>query len=287
MLLQHNRVRNYLGIEPSVQINFKCFYDKKEEVILKDEQATNNKENTKVHNELLAQTASMGQHSTSEPPEKVSFNHKFLRTGDRQPTNPPSEQQSTPTLLSRFPPSVVAALSQLTDADSKAIQASSTLTKCVYTLVFLASNKGKQFHLDNNSDKTTVIREPLSSRFQLSNSNPVVSPPSKLFENVSRSKLAKLERKAECFKSLNVKLNQKKAKMSNLSRRLYGVMMMMASKLNLEIAESICALAIAAYMNDCGFDIDKIGNSTPSASTLKEIMIEEALETVLLDREEM
>ena len=64
-------------------------------------------------------------------------------------------------------------------------------------------------------------------------------------------------------------------------------MMMMAPKLSLEIAQSVCPLAIATYMNDCGFDIDKIGYSTPSTSTLKEIMIEEALKTVLLQREEM
>ena len=73
--------------------------------------------------------------------------------------------------------------------------------------------------------------------------------------------------------------------MPNFSRRLYGVMMMMAPKLSLEIAKSICALAIATYMNDCGFDIDKIGYSIPSASTMKEIIIEEALETVLLEKE--
>ena len=75
--------------------------------------------------------------------------------------------------------------------------------------------------------------------------------------------------------------------MSNLSRRLYGVMMMMAPKLSLEIAQSICALAIAAYMNDCGFDIDNIGNSTPSASTLKIFMTKEAIGTVLLEKEQM
>ena len=75
--------------------------------------------------------------------------------------------------------------------------------------------------------------------------------------------------------------------MSNLSCCLYGVMMMMAPKLLLEIAQSICTLAIAAYMNDCGFDIDNIGNSTPSASTLKKIMVQEAIDPVLLEKEEM
>ena len=60
--------------------------------------------------------------------------------------------------------------------------------------------------------QNNVITEPLSNRFQLSNSNPVVSPPSKLFENISQSKLAKLEKKAEHYKKVNVKLNKKKAK---------------------------------------------------------------------------
>ena len=135
------------------------------------------------------------------------------------------------------------------------------------TLVFLASSNG--------------ITERQSNSF-----HEVISP-SKLFESVSKSKLARLEKKAEFCNYANLKINRKKTKMSNLLRCLYGVMMMMAPKLSLEIAKSICALAIGAYMNDCGFNIDKIGNSTPSASTLKEIMIEEAIETVLLEREEM
>ena len=181
MLLQHNRVQNYLGIAPSVQINFKCVYNQNQHIILKDKQAINN---TKVHNELSAQNAALGQHSTSEPPEKVSCHNKLPNNNQRH-TDPPSGHQRATTQLPPFPPFVYAALSQLTDADSKAIQASSTLTECVKTLVFLASYKDKQLHLDKNSHKTTVITEPLSNRFQLSNSNPVVSPPSKLFENAS------------------------------------------------------------------------------------------------------
>ena len=249
MLLQHNRVQHYLGIEPSVQINFECVNNKNQEVILKDEQATNK---TKVHNELLAQIASVGQHSTSEPPEKVSCHNK-LPNDNQQHTDPPSGHQRATTQSSPFPPSVYAALSQLTDADSKAIQSSSTLTECMKTLVFLASSNG--------------ITERQSNSF-----HEVISP-SKLFESVSKSKLARLEKKADFCNYVNLKISRKKTKMSNLSCLLYGVMMMMAPKLSLEIAESICVLAISAYMNDCSFNIDQIGNSTSSTSTLKEIIL--------------
>ena len=74
--------------------------------------------------------------------------------------------------------------------------------------------------------------------------------------------------------------------MSHLSCRVYGVMML-APKLALETAESIYVLAVAAYMNAYGFFIVEIGNSTPSTSTLKELMIKEAVETIILEQDDM
>ena len=63
-LQQHNRVQNYLGIAPSVEINFKCVYNNNQEIILNNKQAINI---TKVHNELSAQNRALDQYSTSEP----------------------------------------------------------------------------------------------------------------------------------------------------------------------------------------------------------------------------
>ena len=259
ILLQHNRVRNYLGIEPSVLINFKCVYDNNNHHFNLNKQAINT---SQVHNEFSAQKRLLDQISTSEPLPSNNQQQQY-----QQHANPPSGNEKSESAPSTFPPSVDAAMSLLTEADKRYIESSSTLSQCIQTLQNLVSST------DTNPTQPCFF--------------PHIISPSKLYETVSKTKLARLEKKAEFFDQVNLKIKRRRSYMSNLSRRLYGVMMMMAPKLSLEIAQSICALAIAAYMNDCGFDIDNIGNSTPSASTLKKIMVQEAIETVLLEKEQM
>ena len=112
-------------------------------------------------------------------------------------------------------------------------------------------------------------------------------PNSSLYIKISKTRVARLEKNEELVNNLKHKMKNKKLKMSVLSRRLYGIMMMLNPKLALDSAEIICALAVAAFLNDCGFEVDKIGNCTPSASSLKEVMIKEAVETILLERKDM
>ena len=57
--------------------------------------------------------------------------------------------------------------------------------------------------------------------------------------------------------------------MSPLSRRLYGIMMMLVPKVGLDSAEQIISLSVAAFLADTGFPILDVGKATPSATALK------------------
>ena len=72
--------------------------------------------------------------------------------------------------------------------------------------------------------------------------------------------------------------------MSSLSRRLYGIMMMLVPKVGLDAAEHIINLSVAALLADTGFLSLDIGKATPSATALKIILTAEDVETVLLDQ---
>ena len=297
-LVQHNRVRNYLGIEAGVRLDFKCAYNKNQKFTILKQQAKNDIK--KVHSEKSAPELTVCESSTSEPvAHQVAITppESEMRAEEEdipEPTNPPSGSERTPTPLisprmflgdlqtQHLPPPLLSALNSLTPSDLQSIMASPTMTACVRDLVLLASSQPSKNKQNTPHNNHQVPKNKNSNTERLTDTcNP------KLYEHVSKSKLAKLEKKADIYNSVRDKIKKKQTHMSDLSRRLYGVMMMMAPKLSLEIAESICALSVAAYINDCGFNIDEIANSTPSASKLKEIMVEEAMETVLLEREEM
>ena len=107
-LQQHNRVRNYLGIEPSVEINFKSVYNSNQKIIL-NKQAINT---SQVHNEFSAQNRALDQISTSEP---LPSNNQQQQ--NQQHADPPSGNEKSKSPLSTFLPSANAAMSLLTDAD--------------------------------------------------------------------------------------------------------------------------------------------------------------------------
>ena len=57
-------------------------------------------------------------------------------------------------------------------------------------------------------------------------------------------------------------------------------------KLSLDVASKFIPLLIASFLSECGFtDSGGITESTPSTSELKEIMIDEAVDTIYLLQE--
>ena len=77
--------------------------------------------------------------------------------------------------------------------------------------------------------------------------------------------------------------------MTPLSRRLLGVAMMHCPKFSLEIASSFIALVIASFLADIGLNsfLDNIPEVTPSSGTLKNVMIDEGVDTIYLEKTAM
>ena len=66
--------------------------------------------------------------------------------------------------------------------------------------------------------------------------------------------------------------------------------MMHVPKLALESAEKVIPLFVAAFLADIGIEGDKltcVPIISPSAGTLKEVMINEAVDTIMVEKEEM
>ena len=61
---------------------------------------------------------------------------------------------------------------------------------------------------------------------------------------------------------------------------------MHAHKLCLEAAEIIVSLSIAAFfLSDCGFSVNHMALCTPSATMLKTMMLEQAVDSVVIEIE--
>ena len=65
------------------------------------------------------------------------------------------------------------------------------------------------------------------------------------------------------------------------------IAMMHVSKLALEGAEILIALSVGSFLVNCRFDASIVSHCTPSAAMLKSIMIDEAVETILMDQIEI
>ena len=85
------------------------------------------------------------------------------------------------------------------------------------------------------------------------------------------------------------KLNNKKFTCTPLSRKLYGSAMMHSPKCRLETGEVFIPLVITAFLAE--FlpiqNLDSVPYIYPSNATLKEIMIDRACNTLLIERNKM
>jgi len=104
---------------------------------------------------------------------------------------------------------------------------------------------------------------------------------SHLYTKISISELCLLRDDANIGRKMRKKLT-KKFSCSPLGQRFLGIVMMHVPKLALESAEKNIALFVSWFLAD--LDVPKL---SPSATTLKDIMVEEAIDTVFVDWEEM
>ena len=63
--------------------------------------------------------------------------------------------------------------------------------------------------------------------------------------------------------------------------------MMHAPKLGLEVAANIIPLIISSFLTDCGVNLEDVATSLSSARTLTQTMIDEAVDTMHLERQAM
>ena len=98
-----------------------------------------------------------------------------------------------------------------------------------------------------------------------------------------------MENDAKIGRRIKAKLTKQKFMSTPLGRRFLGIAMMYVPKLALESAEKIIALFICWFLANIELDcfFKEVAVITPSATALKDIMTEEAVDTITLKREEM
>ena len=76
----------------------------------------------------------------------------------------------------------------------------------------------------------------------------------------------------------------------DLGRRLLAMALVHVTKLGLEAAEKIIPLIISSFLPDLGVtekELKCVSLVCPSLATLKNIMTDEAVDTILMEREDM
>ena len=109
-----------------------------------------------------------------------------------------------------------------------------------------------------------------------------------LYTKILKRDYARLQRNTELGSNIKKKMQQKKYSSCPLARRLLGIAMMHVPKLSLDAASKFIPLLLASFLAECGFtDLGEITRASPSASELKEIMFDEAVDTIYLLQEQL
>ena len=109
----------------------------------------------------------------------------------------------------------------------------------------------------------------------------------RMWTRISKSELSLLKKDAKIGKLVRRRFAQKRYTNTPLSRRLLAIALMHASKLGLETAANMTPLIIASFLTECDLDLEDVATSSPSATTLKRIMIDEAVDTIYTERRDM
>ena len=106
------------------------------------------------------------------------------------------------------------------------------------------------------------------------------------YTHISFRHLRELEKLANIAKKLTSKLDQKKYVGSPLGRRLLGQAILQCPKVGGEALATIISLSVAAFLADCDVTslLPNVPLVCPSRNTLKLILVEEAADTILLER---
>ena len=110
-----------------------------------------------------------------------------------------------------------------------------------------------------------------------------------MYTRISKSELALLQTDAELGIKKRKKLMQKKIKCTPLGRCFLRIAMMHAPNLALESADRFIVLVLCWFLADLGVLslLSNIPKFLPSADTLKDIMIKEVIDTIVIKREDM
>ena len=111
-----------------------------------------------------------------------------------------------------------------------------------------------------------------------------------LYVNISRSKLRRLEKEASIGRKFLSAQKRKQYKSTKLGRLLHGIAIAHATKIGVNTLEKIITLSTMAFFANLGFtvcDLECITKLCPSATTLKTLMIDLAVDYVILMSEEM
>ena len=109
----------------------------------------------------------------------------------------------------------------------------------------------------------------------------------KLWTKISKNELTQLRKDAAVGKEIRKRFtSNKQSKLTPLSWRLLGVAMMHCPKFSLETASCFIALVIASFLADIGLNsvLDNVPEVTLSAGTLKNVMIDESVDTIYLEK---
>ena len=101
---------------------------------------------------------------------------------------------------------------------------------------------------------------------------------------ISKRKLQTLEKEASIGRKFMSKMNNKKYVASPNARTMLGIMMAHVPKVSLENVELIIAMSNASLFLDMGLQSSSAPLWSPSAATLKEIIVEEAINSVVLEQ---
>ena len=110
-----------------------------------------------------------------------------------------------------------------------------------------------------------------------------------MFVQISKSELVLLKKDAQVGREIKKDMNKKQFTKSPLARYLIGIAMMHAPKLGLAAAANLIPLFVSSFLVDCELDslLDSVASSSPSAATLKYIVIDEAIGTIMMKKREI
>ena len=208
------------------------------------------------------------------------------------------------------PPNITELLCTLTDSDKNYLNSSPTLSQLLLQLLDAASVANKTHHHPAPISPTKTFRTttqtsqvpsvlPLATNVSATTQtetsqirSPVSEAPINLkyYTPVSKQRLRVLEQHKVFVRRIKKSFNIKQYHGTPLGRRLHAMAMLHAPKVGVETMEKIISLLAAAFAANIGIDekyLPDISKISPSSTTLKQLLVDLTVESVLLTSEEV